>query len=804
MSHHGRPVPPPALVQAAERDRGCSLSPVRCALQELAELHPRPETAPGGQVVGYPAAPRPPWPTDHAVPRGGSAAAPPLPPLPKGFTPVMPKILPITETMGCRDTTPCSTAASSSSPFFAFLGGDEVHDSIVKYFNEEQCTSLETFRFWVNRVEDWDTLLQGDRFSGLRRHHVAHVKRCWWEAWHPESCLSDPKAPPGGLQHDLNFYGRAALDEASFWKDIIQECQRPCSRTSRAMSCTTPSEAGAIEMAMMAVGLDHLQQLVATFDEDGSGTIDADEMYQALTILGFTFTRSQVDRILRHVSGLLGRADVCIDVPTFAHMIKWLRLAELFTPGAAALQHEALDSTITAFDYCARFCYVTPVLSHNIEEFFFSSDFPGVTKEQLTRWVHFDCTEGTNEVHLMRLALKYGIHPLTVEVISSDTDGTRVDLIDGRFVIALDMLGLSCDSKGPGTKGEPKRVRISRNKATLIMPSEQTHNTVLVSIHQESSDTSAWLKMWRPAGGEVGQSSNIFYDLQDDLRIGGDVRQGVDICRTESLKRGLGRPDSGLSRKSGSDPHDVGVPASSKAVKRLRSEPAEFLLYEILKRSVTLQQPITEAYAARLGWMHQQCIAKLPDKVGKAYLDEIALIKTEVYDVIRSVRPMKNLIQHLIDDGVVSKTTCMWLEEVCDIIESNVQDMDHLTIMAETLETSHKQFREKTTNDTLFYLSTLSGIFLPLQFVTGWYGMNFDEIPELHSVGSVPGYTYFLCLVGSIIGTVVSVVFFVLLRRFWRSWDRPLPRFPCGRLFGRSERVTTPDVLREKRSCIYN
>merc|ERR1712224_1145740 len=43
-----------------------------------------------------------------------------------------------------------------------------------------------------------------------------------------------------------------------------------------------------------------------------------------------------------------------------------------------------------------------------------------------------------------------------------------------------------------------------------------------------------------------------------------------------------------------------------------------------------------------------------------------------------------------------------------------------------------KQFVDNTQSQALFVLALVTGIFVPLQFLTGVYGMNWDNMPELH------------------------------------------------------------------------
>merc|ERR1711956_182769 len=69
--------------------------------------------------------------------------------------------------------------------------------------------------------------------------------------------------------------------------------------------------------------------------------------------------------------------------------------------------------------------------------------------------------------------------------------------------------------------------------------------------------------------------------------------------------------------------------------------------------------------------------------------------------------------------------------------------------MIGTLTKAYEGSQDKSMNLMLFILSIVSAIFLPAQFVTGLYGMNFDHIPELHWTEPVTGYEYFWILAGS-------------------------------------------------------
>jgi Mg2+ and Co2+ transporter CorA len=68
-----------------------------------------------------------------------------------------------------------------------------------------------------------------------------------------------------------------------------------------------------------------------------------------------------------------------------------------------------------------------------------------------------------------------------------------------------------------------------------------------------------------------------------------------------------------------------------------------------------------------------------------------------------------------------------------------------------TISDIHQRFemnqREKT-NRRLAVLTVLSAIFMPLTFIAGIYGMNFENMPELQHVFGYPAVLIFMALVG--------------------------------------------------------
>ena len=81
-------------------------------------------------------------------------------------------------------------------------------------------------------------------------------------------------------------------------------------------------------------------------------------------------------------------------------------------------------------------------------------------------------------------------------------------------------------------------------------------------------------------------------------------------------------------------------------------------------------------------------------------------------------------------------------------------------ILAETL-TLYLGIVSHRTNQLLHRLTLVSVVFLPLTFLCGVYGMNFDFLPEVHWRY---GYAYFW---GAVLVIVVGTVLLMRAKRWW-------------------------------------
>ena len=101
-----------------------------------------------------------------------------------------------------------------------------------------------------------------------------------------------------------------------------------------------------------------------------------------------------------------------------------------------------------------------------------------------------------------------------------------------------------------------------------------------------------------------------------------------------------------------------------------------------------------------------------------------------------------------------------YTQDVYDTAHSLFLRSDELRDASESTINMHLSIATHSTNKILTILTSVSLVFLPLTFVTGVYGMNFDHIPELHWE---LGYLYFWML-------ELAILVFILAIFKWAKW----------------------------------
>jgi magnesium transporter len=166
-----------------------------------------------------------------------------------------------------------------------------------------------------------------------------------------------------------------------------------------------------------------------------------------------------------------------------------------------------------------------------------------------------------------------------------------------------------------------------------------------------------------------------------------------------------------------------------KAKGKVRKMGADYLAYVLMDSVVDNYFGLLEAFGDDL----EELEDKIVDRPTKSTVKEMNEIKRELAYIRKSTWPLREVVTAMLRDegAIVSSETKIYLRDL----------YDHTVQVIETVET----YRDTSSGMLDIYLSTLSNrmneimkvltiiatIFIPLTFITGIYGMNFQHMPEL-------------------------------------------------------------------------
>mgnify|MGYP000034857396 CR=1 FL=1 len=148
---------------------------------------------------------------------------------------------------------------------------------------------------------------------------------------------------------------------------------------------------------------------------------------------------------------------------------------------------------------------------------------------------------------------------------------------------------------------------------------------------------------------------------------------------------------------------------------------------------------------------------------GKELVENIYHYKTELSYVRNNVRPVKELMTRFVtcDSDLINDHTYNYLRDLEGLVTQALEAIEIYYTMLSDQQNSYNATISNNVNDIMKVLTIFSAIFIPLTFIVGVYGMNFDYIPFLRY-----RYAYFI-LWGIMIAIVILMLFFFKRKRWF-------------------------------------
>jgi len=161
----------------------------------------------------------------------------------------------------------------------------------------------------------------------------------------------------------------------------------------------------------------------------------------------------------------------------------------------------------------------------------------------------------------------------------------------------------------------------------------------------------------------------------------------------------------------------------------------DYLLYSMLDAIVDSYFPVLEQLVEQV----DQLEADITEQVSTEQMSRIHELRGQLLSLRRSIRPHREMINELVRDSIpqIHPETRVHLRDCYDHVIQVVDTVDTYREVTSDLRDFYLSSVSNSMNEVMKLLTIISTIFIPLSFVAGVYGMNFDpevspwNMPEL-------------------------------------------------------------------------
>ncbi|MEC4983838.1 MAG: magnesium/cobalt transporter CorA [Oscillatoria sp. PMC 1068.18] len=189
---------------------------------------------------------------------------------------------------------------------------------------------------------------------------------------------------------------------------------------------------------------------------------------------------------------------------------------------------------------------------------------------------------------------------------------------------------------------------------------------------------------------------------------------------------------------------------------RVRQCGADYLAYVLLDAIVDGFFPVLEDYGERIEDLEDEVVLNPTRRT----LGKIYQVRRELLALRRAIWPLRNVINTLVrgSSDLISHDVQIYFSDSYDHAIQILDIVETYRELASGLMDVYMSSISNKMNEVMKLLTVISTIFIPLSFMAGVYGMNFERIPELSWKWGYLGFWLIVLAIAS------SLIWF-----FWRQ-----------------------------------
>jgi magnesium transporter len=191
----------------------------------------------------------------------------------------------------------------------------------------------------------------------------------------------------------------------------------------------------------------------------------------------------------------------------------------------------------------------------------------------------------------------------------------------------------------------------------------------------------------------------------------------------------------------------------------IRQHRSDFLAYALIDAIIDGFFPVLEDYGELLEELEDEVV----ENPTRQSLEKIHRIKRELLSLRRAIWPQRDAINSLIRDGnpLISDEIRVYLRDCYDHTVQVIDMVETYREVASSLMDVYVSSVGNRMNEVMKFLTIVSTIFIPLTFIAGVYGMNFNTEKSPFNMPELDWYWgYPLCLAVMLAVAVVLIIYF--------------------------------------------
>lgn len=178
---------------------------------------------------------------------------------------------------------------------------------------------------------------------------------------------------------------------------------------------------------------------------------------------------------------------------------------------------------------------------------------------------------------------------------------------------------------------------------------------------------------------------------------------------------------------------------------KVRKMGADYLMYRLIDMIVDNYYTVLDNIGTQLEEI-EDCI--YTDSAEEAFA-KIQAIKKELIFLRKAVYPLREALSKVMkgETSFVQEENMRYFSDVYDHTVHVIDTLETYKDLTSSLLDIHMNTMNNRMNEVMKLLTIITTIFIPLSFISGLYGMNFEFMPELHSRWGYPAVLIFMALI---------------------------------------------------------